>query len=85
MVADYADDLNSRQSPFIRTEREDRPVNEPRRVPVNSQYHGPPLKHTPKWKRELRIFRRDGLVRYVRSALALRRFHRSVRRAESAR
>lgn len=42
---------------------------------------GPPPTLPPKWKRELRLLRRDGLVKYVRVALALRRFHRSVRRA----
>jgi hypothetical protein len=43
---------------------------------------GPTPTPTPKWRRELRILRRDGLRRYVRGAWALRRFHRSVRRLE---
>jgi hypothetical protein len=34
----------------------------------------------PRWRRELRLLRRDGVRKYVRCALALRRFHRSVER-----
>lgn len=41
---------------------------------------GPAPQRSPKWKRELRLLRRDGLVKYVRTLRALRRFHRSVRR-----
>jgi len=42
------------------------------------------FRRTPKWRRELRLLRRDGLRKYVRCALALRRFHHSVRRMERA-
>lgn len=41
---------------------------------------GPPLKPRPKWRRELELLRRDGPVKYVRVALALRRFHKTLRR-----
>lgn len=41
---------------------------------------GPPVPRTPKWKRELRLLRRDGLVKYVLLARKVRRFNRSVRR-----
>jgi hypothetical protein len=47
---------------------------------MNQVYAGPSPKRTPKWKRELRLLRRDGIVKYVRVARALRRFHRSVKR-----
>jgi hypothetical protein len=36
----------------------------------------------PKWRRELRLLRRDGLRKYLRLAWHLHRFHRSVRRME---
>ena len=41
---------------------------------------GPPVTLIPKWKRELRLLRRDGLRKYLRGAWLLHRFHRSVRR-----
>lgn len=50
----------------------------------NQVMTGPPPKRTPRWKRELRILRRDGLVRYVRGAWQLRRFNRSVRKMDRA-
>jgi hypothetical protein len=37
-----------------------------------------------KIEKELRLLKRDGLVRYVSTLRALRRFHRSVRRADEA-
>jgi hypothetical protein len=51
---------------------------------VNTQVSGStqPLKRTPKWRREIRLVRRDGLRKYVRCARSLHRFHRSVRRME---
>jgi hypothetical protein len=39
-----------------------------------------PVKLTPKWRRELRLLRRDGLRKYVRGAWLLHRFRRAVRR-----
>lgn len=36
---------------------------------------------TPRWRRELRLLRRDGPVKYVRVLLALRRFHRTLAEA----
>lgn len=36
----------------------------------------------PKWRRELRLLRRDGPSKYVRLAWKLHRFHRSVKRME---
>lgn len=49
------------------------------------QYHAgdgpkPVFERTPKWKRELRLLRRDGIVKYVRTLRALRRFHRPLKR-----
>jgi hypothetical protein len=46
-------------------------------VPVAA---GPAPKITRRWKarNELRILRRDGLVRYLRGRRSLRRFHKSV-------
>jgi hypothetical protein len=46
---------------------------------------GPAPPIPPRWKRELRLLRRDGLVKYVRVAWALRRFHRTLRRNERRR
>lgn len=45
---------------------------------VNGVQTGPPTPMPPKWRRELRILRRDGLRKWWRGLLALRRFHRSV-------
>lgn len=44
---------------------------------------GPPLPRRSRWRKlrsELRILRRDGVRRYVRGLLSLRRFNRSVAR-----
>jgi hypothetical protein len=45
---------------------------------VSGSGSGPPLKPTPKWRRELRLLKRDGPIKYVRVLRALRRFHRAV-------
>ena len=39
---------------------------------------GPPPKLTPKWRRELRLLRRDGFRDWWRMWRSLRRFHRAV-------
>ncbi len=44
----------------------------------NSVTSGPPAKPTPKWKRELRLLKRDGPRKWWRGLRQLRRFHRSV-------
>lgn len=41
-----------------------------------------PLPRTPKWKRELRLLRRDGPIRYLKLAWLVHRFNRSVKRMD---
>jgi hypothetical protein len=41
---------------------------------------GPPPTITPKWRRELRLLKRDGPVKYIRLAWKVRRFNRSVKK-----
>lgn len=45
----------------------------------NEAQAGPLPPKTPRWRRELRLLRRDGPMKYVRVLLALRRFHRTLR------
>ncbi len=51
---------------------------------MNTQSGPPPARRTHRKKiaSELRLLRRDGFIKYMRVLLALRRFHRSVHRAE---
>lgn len=42
--------------------------------------HGPLYRS--KWRRELYLLRRDGLIKYVKILYHLHRFHRSVRALE---
>lgn len=57
-------------------ERRDRPAAGGRAAVITGS--SAPLPRTPRWRRELRILRRDGLYRYLRGVRAIRRFNRSV-------
>lgn len=47
----------------------------------NEMQIGPVPPREPRWRKEIRLLRRDGPVKYVQVLRSLRRFHRSLKRA----
>lgn len=52
------------------------------RIARNEMQVGPPPPREPRLRREVRLLRRDGPVKYVRVLLVLRRFHKTLRRVQ---